>query len=231
VTRITVRPTEPRDFPAITALSERVYPAEVPWTASFLVSHREVFPEGQLVAEDLDTGEVVGMAATLIVNWDDYDRLDSYRDMTDGMRFTNHDPSGRTLYGAEVMVDPSRRRQGVGARIYDARRELAERLGLLRIRAGARLAGYGKHAGEMTAEEYVVRVVRGELRDPTLSFQLAQGFHVLAVVPGYLRGDRQSQGYAALIEWLNPAVATPGDHARRNPRFVAPGSSVSRTRG
>jgi GNAT superfamily N-acetyltransferase len=223
VPEIRIRPTQPNDFDAITALSARVYPGEPPWTAEYLASHREAFPEGQLVAEDADTGDIVGMAATLIVNWDDYDRLDSYRDMTGGMLFTNHDPEGRTLYGAEVMVDPERRRLGIGAKIYAARRELAERLGLLRIRAGARLPGYRKHAGAMTAEQYVIRVVRGELRDPTLSFQIAQGFHVLAVVPDYLRGDKQSRGYAALIEWLNPAQASPADYARRNPRFLPHG--------
>lgn len=222
MTDIVIRRTEPRDFDSIEALSKRVYPGEAPWTPDYLAAHRDAFPEGQLVAEDRDTGEVVGMAATLIVNWDDYDRLDSYREMTGGMLFTNHDPSGRTLYGAEVMVDPRRQRQGIGATIYAARRELAERLGLLRIRAGARLPGYREHAHEMSAEDYVIRVVRGELRDPTLSFQIAEGFHVLAVVPDYLRGDRQSRGYAALIEWLNPAVATPADYARRNPKFQPP---------
>jgi GNAT superfamily N-acetyltransferase len=223
VPEIRIRPTQSEDFDAIAALSTRVYPGEPPWTPKYLSAHRDAFPEGQLVAEDADTGDIVGMAATLIVNWDDYDRLDSYRDMTGGMLFTNHDPEGRTLYGAEVMVDPERRRLGIGAKIYAARRELAERLGLLRIRAGARLPGYRKHADAMTAEQYVIRVVRGELRDPTLSFQIAQGFHVLAVVPDYLRGDRQSRGYAALIEWLNPAQATPADYARRNPRFLPDG--------
>ncbi|MFW6051528.1 MAG: GNAT family N-acetyltransferase [Myxococcota bacterium] len=221
MTRIVVRNTRPEDFAAIQALSSLVYPDEPPWTPAYLAMHREAFPEGQLVAVDEDTGgEVVGMAASLIVNWDDYDHLDSYVDMTEEGTFANHDPNGRTLYGAEVMVDPRRRRQGIGAKIYEARRELAQRLGLLRIRAGARLPGYRKHAGEMTAEEYVLRVVRGELDDPTLSFQLRQGFHVLAVVPGYQHADRQSRGYAALIEWLNPEVARPEDYARRDPKFL-----------
>jgi hypothetical protein len=56
-------------------------------------------------------------------------------------------------------------------------------------------------------------VARGSLRDPTLSFQLNRGFHVLAVVEGYLRHDPESLGWAAVIEWLNPALATPADWA------------------
>ena len=134
--------------------------------------------------------------------------------------FNNHDPqNGRTLYGAEIMVRPLRQGAGIGKKIYQARRDLAQRLGLLRIRAGARLRGYHRHAKRMSAEEYVIRVVRSELRDATLSFQLKQGFHVLAVVSGYLLHDPESLGYAAVIEWLNPLVATPADHAGRDPRF------------
>jgi GNAT superfamily N-acetyltransferase len=71
------------------------------------------------------------------------------------------------------MVDPEWRGRGIGGRLYEARRELTMRLGLRRIRAGARLRGYHRVADTMTAVEYVRRVERGELRDPTLSFQRA----------------------------------------------------------
>ena len=107
----------------------------------------------------------------------------------------------------------------MGSKIYKARRELVERLGLLRIRAGARLRGYHRYAHRMSAEEYVIKVVNGELRGPTLSFQLKHGFHVLAVVSGYLRHDPESLGYAAVIEWINEAIAKPQDYAGRVLRF------------
>jgi GNAT superfamily N-acetyltransferase len=217
---VIVRNTRPEDFAAITGLCNEVYPFAPPWTSVQLESHLQVFPEGQFVAVDLTTQRVVGMAASLIVWWDDYDAHTSWRDFTDRGLFTNHDPvNGRTLYGAEIMVRPSRQGAGIGKKIYKARRELVERLGLLRIRAGARLRGYHRHTKRMSAEEYVIRVVRGELRDATLSFQLKQGFHVLAVVSGYLQHDPESLGYAAVIEWLNPRVATPADSAGRDPRF------------
>lgn len=164
----------------------------------------EVFPEGQLVAIDRRTGEPVGMAASLVVTWDDYDIEDTWRDFTDGGFFTNHDPSGRTLYGAEVMVDPDHRRRGVGSALYAAREALVRRLGLERIRAGARLSGYGEWADRLTAGEYARKVVAGEIADPTLSFQLAHGFRVLAVVPDYLPRDPASRGWAAVVEWVPP---------------------------
>lgn len=216
---ITIRNTRFEDAPAIIELSRAVYPSSQPWAEAQLASHLEVFPEGQFVAVE-DGERVVGMAASLVVLWDDYDMDTDWRDFTDHGMFTNHDLLyGRTLYGAEVMVDPRKQGLGIGKRLYVARRELTERLGLLRIRAGARLRGYHKVAESMSAGQYVVRVVRGILGDPTLSFQLRRGFHVLDVVRNYLRQDPESLGYAAVIEWLNTQVARPEDYASRNPKF------------
>jgi len=211
---VRVRQTRLQDFGAIGRISQAIYTDSPPWSETQLASHLAVFPEGQLVA--VRGGEVVGMAASLIVLWDDYSMDTSWRDFTDNGMFTNHDPEhGRTLYGAEVMVHPALQGQGVGRALYVGRRELVERLGLLRIRAGARLAGYSRVAGHMTPEEYTRTVVRGELSDRTLSFQLAQGFEVIGVARDYLRHDPASQGHAAIIEWLNEAVAKPEDYAAR----------------
>jgi len=238
--RVAVRRTEERDFPAIIAICRRVYPTHPPYSEEQLASHVAVFPEGQLTAVETAEGaaegaadgaadgagadreRVVGMAASLIVRWDDYDIDLRWRDFTAGGTFTNHDPSGRTLYGAEVMVDPEVQGGGAGSALYVARDELLRDFGLLRIRAGARLRSYHAWAGRLTPEEYVQRVVRGELRDPTLTFQLHRGFRVVAVVSGYLGNDPESLGYAAVIEKLNPELATPEDYRRGDPRFRAP---------
>lgn len=215
---IRVRQTRPDDFAAIHRISRAIYPESPAWSDTQLASHLAVFPEGQLVAED--AGEVVGMAASLIVLWDDYSYDTSWREFTDSGMFTNHDPEhGHTLYGAEIMVDPSRQGQGVGKALYDGRRALCRRLGLLRIRAGARLAGYHRYAEKLTPEEYTEKVVRGELADPTLTFQLKRGFKVLAVARDYLRHDPESFGHAAVIEWINPDVAKPSDYGHGEARY------------
>ena len=198
---VEVRPLERRDFPRVERICLETYPTAPPWDDAYLNKHLEVFPEGQLVAVDPDTQAVLGYAATLIVNWDRFERLDSWFTITDNGWFTTHDPGGETLYAAEVMVDAHARGQGVGKALYAARRALLERLGLERIRAGARLRGYSKHAAYLTPEHYVQKVVAGELSDPTLSFQLRQGFRVIAIAPYYLPGDPESLGHAAIIEW------------------------------
>ena len=211
---VRVRNTRPDDFAAITSLTRKVYPDTPPWAEKQLASHIDVFPEGQFVAE-LD-GAIVGMASSLIVLWEDYEIDLAWRDMTDAGMFTNHDDEGRTLYGAEIMVDPEIQGKGVGSAIYNARRELCEERGLLRIRAGARLRDYHRHAPQLTAEEYVRKAVRQEVADRTLTFQLRRGFHVLAVVGDYLKNDPESLGFAAVIEWINERVARPQDYAARD---------------
>ena len=109
---ITVRNTQARDFDGIIDLSRRVYQGSPPWNVQQLSSHLSVFPEGQFVAVETPQDRVVGMAASLIVLWDDYDLRMTWRDFTDSGMFTNHDPEcGRTLYGAEVMVDPAMQRR------------------------------------------------------------------------------------------------------------------------
>lgn len=217
---IVVRETRTSDFQQVIELCRSVYPESPPWTTEQLSSHLRVFPEGQLVAVEESTGRIYGMASSLIVHWEDYDLETHWRDFTDNGMFTNHDPArGGTLYGAEVMVHPAAQRRGVGSKLYKARRQLVERLRLLRIRAGARLRGYSRYAQKMSAEEYVIKVVNGELSGPTLSFQLKNGFHVLAVVSGYLRHDPESLGHAAVIEWINELVAKPEDYAGRSKTF------------
>lgn len=217
---IIVRCTQPDDFAQIIEMCHEVYPDSPSWTETQLASHLSVFPTGQLVAVHESTNRIVGMAASLVVLWDDYDHFDSWRDFTDRGMFTNHDPeNGKTLYGAEIMVRPSCQGVGVGSLLYRARRRLVERLSLRRIRAGARLRGYHHFAQELDVRTYVDRVIHGLLRDPTLSFQLKHGFRVLAVVSNYLRNDPESLGHAALIEWLNPESATAEDYARQRRGF------------
>lgn len=204
---VRVRPTRRADFAGIIDLCRHVYPGNVPYDEAMLASHVEAFPEGQLTAvEELPDGEerVVGMAASLIIRWDDYDVEHGWRDFTARGTFSNHDPTGHTLYGAEVMVDPETQGRGVGSLLYEARDELIRRFELWRIRAGARLRGYHAYANLITPEQYVEKCVAGEIRDPTLSFQLHRGFTVLSVVSGYLANDPESLGYAAVIEKLNP---------------------------
>ncbi|MCB0411613.1 MAG: GNAT family N-acetyltransferase [Bdellovibrionales bacterium] len=199
----------PEHFQSMQDLSLRVYPFSPPWNSTHLFSHQKMFREGQFIIWDSENQKTVAMAFCLIIDWDDYEIDANWKEFTDGGMFTNHDPNGRTLYGAEIMVDPEYRGKGLAKRLYNARFDLTRRLKLRRIRAGARLPGYVTYSKEFTPIQYVGQVVQGKIFDPTLSFQLKQGFKVLSVVKGYLSYDPESLGNAAVIEWLNMEQATP----------------------
>lgn len=51
--------------------------------------------------------------------------------------------------------------------------------------------------------DYIDRVVRGELVDSTLTFQLHSGFRCLGAIEGYI-DDSASESWASLIYWPNP---------------------------
>ena len=200
--KTTIRQITKSDIPAVIELEERVFPHMLAWTAEELTQHLSVFPEGQLVALD-ESGKVIGSASSLIIDWDDYAESAKWSSITGYGSFATHNPLGKTLYGADMCVDPSARRRGVGSLFYEARKKMVKELGLKRLLTGGRIPGYGEVAQTMTPQEYVAEVVHGRRKDPTLSFQLANGLIVLDVVPEYLE-DPDSRGYATLLEWLNP---------------------------
>lgn len=214
--RLRVRTTRFEDLAGIIELSERIYGEGRGWRIPQLESHLRIFPEGQFVAVlPAENGgeQIVGMTASLILKWERRHLDRSWREITSAGMFTDHDQRGMTLYGAEVMADPTIRRHGIGSSLYKARDRLMQRLALKRIRAGSRLRGYNRVAKVMSAESYVVEVVTGKRRDPTLSFQLRRGFEVIKVIDDYLRDDAESLGWAAVIDRLNPEMTLPDDRA------------------
>lgn len=198
-----VRHTEPGDVPALIDLQHRIYPDIPAWTPERFLHQIELFPQGQLVA--LVDGRPVGTASSLIVVWDDWSSEHSWKEITSSGTFDTHEPTGRTLYGAEVFVEPRLRGHRVGHALYDGRRKVCRALNLKRIIACGRLPGYYRHAHEMPPETYCRKVLWGDLHDPVLGFQLREGFDFCGVIEDYIPEDHESCGYASLIVWLNPS--------------------------
>jgi predicted amidohydrolase/GNAT superfamily N-acetyltransferase len=146
---------------------------------------------------------VVAAAFSLIVDYVRYGDHHTYEEITGNGYITTHDPSGDTLYGIDLFVHPHYRDLRLGRRLYDARKELCEKLNLRAIVVGGRIPGYSRYSSEMTPQKYVELVRARELRDPILSFQLANGFHVRRIITNYIPDDEESRGYAVLLEWLN----------------------------
>jgi ribosomal protein S18 acetylase RimI-like enzyme len=173
----------------------------VNWSESSLRKHINIFPEGQLYAEF--DGRMVGSSSSLIVSLKTNYAIHTWSEITEYGSFTNHNSNGDSLYGADISVHPDFRHKGIATMLYNSRQDLAIKLNLRRVIAGGRLFDYYKYAKIMSAQEYAKKVVKGELKDPVLSFQLKNGFKFIKILPNYLY-DKRSLNYASFVEWLNP---------------------------
>lgn len=200
--RLVTRPLRVEDVPAIQDLQRRCFGGIEPWTRAQLESQIRTFAEGQIGIE-LD-GALVATSSSLIVDEEDFGAWHTFKQVSDNGFIRNHDPEGDTLYGIDIAVDPDLRGMRLARRLYEARKEVVERHNLRAILIAGRIPGYHKVAGEMSAEEYVRKVVRKELKDPVLTTQLSNGFAIREVLRDYLPSDAESKGYAVFMEWLNP---------------------------
>lgn len=199
--QLILRNLKASDYDGVAAIMKKVYPDMGPWQKRQFTSQINRFPEGQICIED--KGQVVGAALSLIVDYEKFGDDHTYEQITGNGYLTTHDPSGDTLYGLDMFVDPTYRDMRLGRRLYDARKELCENLNLRRMLVGGRIPGYNKYAKSITPQRYIDRVRQKEIRDPILSFQLANDFHVRRLVKDYSPQDVQSHTYAVLLEWNN----------------------------
>lgn len=203
--KVIIRNMTKEDISKIVELQKAAFPymaAEgVYWKPEQLESHLKVFPEGQFVA-DYD-GKIVGSCSSLIVKFDPEYKDHSWKDACGDSTFTAHNPKGDSLYGADISTHPDNRRLGVATKIYDARKKLAINLNLRRIIAGARLFNYCEFAKELSPLEYVQKVLKHEIREPVLEFQVKNGFKFIKILNDYMK-DPRSLNHATFIEWINP---------------------------
>jgi GNAT superfamily N-acetyltransferase len=201
-----IRNTLPADIPKVVGLQKESFPFLARygniWHPEELQSHLRIFPQGQFVAVEPD-GTLVGSASTLIVSLDPEYAEHTWKEITADGIFTNHNPEGDSLYGADISTHPKYRHEGIGKMLYNTRKQLVRKLNLRRMIGGGRLFNYCEFAGRMSALEYAQRVVKGELRDPVLSFELDNEFKFIKILPNYL-DDVRSLNNASFIEWLNP---------------------------
>lgn len=71
------------------------------------------------------------------------------------------------------------------------------------IMFGGRIPNFHKYAETMSVNEYIEQVKEEKIYDPVLTFQLRNGFNVIAVMENYLPDDHESLKYATLMEWVN----------------------------
>ncbi len=180
------------------------FPAELWWNEEQLMNHVTLFPEGALCVEV--EGVLAGSMTGLLVDFQLDHPNHTWEEITDNGYIRNHNPNGNTLYVVDICVRPSYRKLDLGKWLMQSMYEVVVHLGMERLLGGGRMPGFHKKAAELSAESYLDAVVKGELKDPVITFLLRCGRTPLGVVENYLE-DEESLGHAALMEWKNPFKA------------------------
>lgn len=200
-----IRNYQEKDFPELINIQRESFPPPFPselwWNNEQLKNHVSLFPEGALCIE-VD-GVLAGSMTALLVNFDPSHPEHSWEEITDNGYIRNHNPNGNTLYVVDISVRPTYRKFGLGKWLMLSMYDVVIHLGLTRLLGGGRMPGYHKHAFEMSPDEYLAAVVRGELKDPVITFLLRCGRTPVKVVANYLE-DEESHNFGALMEWRNP---------------------------
>jgi ribosomal protein S18 acetylase RimI-like enzyme len=200
-----IRNYKENDFPELIRIQQESFPPpfspDLWWNTEQLHNHVTLFPEGALCIE-VD-GEIAGSMTGLLVDFDFKHPEHTWEEITDNGYIRNHNPDGNTLYVVDISVRPSYRKLGLGKWLLLSMYDVVIHKGLERLLGGGRMPGYYKKANEMTAEQYLEAVVKGELKDPVITFLLRCGRTPVKVVADYLE-DKESCNYGALMEWKNP---------------------------
>lgn len=202
---VVIRGYTEADFDELIAIQSETFPPPYPpeqwWNKEQLMQHVTLFPEGALCVE-VD-GMLAGSITSLIVEYDPMEPAHSWAEATDNGYIRTHQPDGNTLYIADICVRPRFRKLGLGKWLIQSLYHVTVERGLDRLLGGGRMPGYHRHAHEMSAVEYLDAVVRGDLKDPVITFLLRCGRTPVGVAAEYLE-DEESCNYGALMEWKNP---------------------------
>ncbi len=200
-----IRNYREQDFEELIRIQQECFPPPFPselwWNTEQLRNHVTLFPEGALCVEVERV--LAGSMTCLMVDFNPNHPDHTWEEMTDGGYIRNHNPNGNTLYVVDISVRPSYRKLGLGKWLMLSMYEVVVHKGLDRLLGGGRMPGYHKKAGEMSADQYLEAVVKGELKDPVITFLLRCGRTPVKVVANYLE-DEESCNYGALMEWKNP---------------------------
>jgi len=170
-------------------------------------AHMKVFAEGQHAVVERSS-KVVACSTDFRTKVDFSHYQHKYLEAVADNWLSNHDSNGDWLYGADIGVHPDYRGFGLSTLLYTARQGLVRRSGLEGHVAGAMPKGYGQYKDLMPIEQYVLKIVRGELSDPVLSVQLKRGYAPWGIIPDYL-DDPSCANYGVFIIWRNPDLQTP----------------------
>lgn len=203
--KLIVRTSNHGDISQIMVLVAKAYPNIVGYSEEMLRAQMTHYPEGHFVA--VMNNQVVGYSASIRIGERRALKAHSWKEITGGGFGSTHEPDGEFLYGYETCVDPDFRRHRIGQRFYNYRKNLVKFERLKGIVFGGRVPSFRKKRSKVKdIFEYIELVKNKKIMDPTLGFQIRNGFEVIGVLENYLPSDKESGGLAVHLLWKNPEI-------------------------
>ena len=218
---LVVTSTAPEHAPGLEQLQVVVFPTLADhqrFKVAHYLRHIEVFPEGQMCVLDGDL--VVGMTTTIRYAYDFEHPEHTFEELIGGGWLVGHDPEGDWLYGLDVGSHPAYRGRGIARALYEARHEVAARLGLKGQVTVGMLSGLGERKHEISADDYYAGVASGQIVDPTVTMQMHMGFEPRGLLRGYLEDPVCDTCGATLVLPIEKGLAP-------KPQRPSPGPSAS----
>jgi GNAT superfamily N-acetyltransferase len=195
---IVVMNTQPEHAAALEELQKIVFPTLHPSSLmrkEHYLNHIRIFQDGQFVA--LHKDRVIGMTTSIRYHLTT-NSFHTFNDVLDGGFLNTHEPDGEWLYGMDIGTHPDFRGKGIATFLYDARQATVHKLRLKGQFTYGMLSGFGAQQKKMSAEEYYQKVINHEIKDPTVSRQMKNGFRPHGLVAGYV-DDPVCAGYCAFL--------------------------------
>jgi len=195
---IVITNTQPEHAQELEELQRIVFPTLNPnslMKKEHYLHHIKIFPEGQFVA--LHQHRVIGMTTSIRYHMA-LNEVHTFDEVLDGGFLNTHEPDGEWLYGMDIGTHPDFRGKGIATFLYDARQSNVHKLNLKGQFTYGMLSGYGALKNKMSAEEYYQKVITHQLKDPTVSRQIKNGFKPYGLISGYV-DDPVCCGYCAFL--------------------------------
>jgi len=205
--QIIVRNATAQKLDLVAGLENEIWPEGTRAPKEKFESRFNLFPQGFFVVYKGE--EMIGVSTSEIITYDPKHPPTSWEGITDnGWIKATHNPKGNALY---VVSVGAKSRSGGGSALVQAQKELVKRLHLEYLVLGARIPGYDAYCTEhreIPIQEYVKLTresERGEeLLDSELRFYTRNGLRLDAIKPNYMKDDKESRNYGAIMVWKNP---------------------------
>ena len=208
--KLIIRRTTLQDASGINNILRKTYSSQTVYPLDAIKGQLNHFPEGQIVVEY--DGQVVGFCMSFIISEKLAMNPHTWDEISGSGFASRHDPLGNCLYGMDICVDPDFRGMKIGERLYNERQKICQQLELKAIIFAGRIPGYRKKMKQYPdPTEYLEAVRSKRVKDPTIHFQMKNGFVPVGVMPNYLPSDTESLGNAVLMRWDNPLIDKEGN--------------------